>query len=96
MKILLHNDKTYDLITGPIPEGAWRRGYMLGGLVEVYKRGPRPRRTNAREVALLTLGAVVVSAAFLLALPFVIAVLGAIAPFAVVALFVRWVWRTRR
>ncbi len=96
MKILLHPNKTYDVITGPIPKGAWRRGYMAGGLLEVYKVGPRPRRTNARELALLILGAVVVCGAFLVALPFVIAVLGAIAPFAVVALFVRWVWRTRR
>ena len=96
MKILLHPNSTYEPIDGAPPAGAWKAGYMAGGLLEVYKLGPRPRRTNARELAVLTLAAVVVCAVFLAVLPFVIAVLGAIAPFAVVALFVRWVWRTRR
>ena len=54
------------------------------------------RDPNVCELTLLTLAAVVVCGVFLAVLPFVIAVLGAIAPFAVVGLFLRWLWRTRR
>jgi hypothetical protein len=63
---------------------------------ELLPDAPPPRKVKPLELAAYLVVATVVCGLGLLALPFVITVLGAIAPFAVVALFLRWLWRTKR
>lgn len=64
--------------------------------LELLPDRPRGRQPKLLELAGYYVFAMAVSGAGLVALPFVITVLGAIAPVAVVALFLRWAWRARR
>ena len=58
---------------------------------------PRKRRpVKPLELAAYFAVATAVCGLGILALPFVITALGAVAPFAVAGLFLRWLWRSKR
>ncbi len=57
---------------------------------------PPARKPKPLELAAYLLACIAVSGIGLIALPFVITALGAVAPFAAIGLFLHWAWRTRR
>lgn len=56
----------------------------------------RGRRLRPLEVAAYLVATILISGIGLLILPFVITVLGAVAPFAAIGWFLCWAWRRRR
>ncbi len=58
---------------------------------------PKPSRPlKVGELAAYLLACIAISGIGLIALPFVITALGAVAPFAAIGLFLHWAWRRRR
>jgi hypothetical protein len=65
-------------------------------LLELMRQVERRRNPKPLELAAYLLACIAISGIGLIALPFVITALGAVAPFAAIGLFLHWAWRARR
>jgi hypothetical protein len=95
-RFLIHQGNTYQPIGDEVPQGAWLWRTIQGGTVELYRPGPPPRKVKPAEVVLLSAGCALICGAGLLALPFLLTVLGGLLPLAAIGLLVRHVVRLHR
>ena len=95
-RVLIHRNNTYEFLGDELPEGVWQCGSLVGGTVELYRAGPPPRKVQPAEVVVYVVVGTAVWVVVLVALPFVVTVVGVLLPLAAVGLLVRYLVRRRR
>lgn len=95
-RVLIHRNNTFEFLDDELPDGVWRCGSLAGGTVELYRAGPPPRKVKLHEWVLYYVLGTAVMAVALVALPFVLTVVGVLLPLAAIGLLVRYLVRCRR